>query len=140
MNYTISPKFYTDVGLEYTQIDYLYTAGAPYQNSSYYHVPANFYYDYSEKLDIGVAYYFDYTDPNNSRGPVTPGVVRYDNFGGLSLRMKQWEKLTGTINVGVDDNHVTNNTGITATDSLNLAYGIKTVSYTHLDVYKRQGR
>ena len=125
VNYTISPKFYTDVGLEYTQIDYLYTAGAPYQNSSYYHVPANFYYDYSEKLDIGVAYYFDYTDPNNSRAPVTPGVVRYDNFGGLTMRIKQWEKLTGTINAGVDDNHVTANTGVAAGDHLNLAYGVK---------------
>jgi hypothetical protein len=124
-DYTISPKFYTDVGLQYTQTDYLYGAGAPYQNSNNYHVPANFYYDYSEKIDVGVAYYFDYTDPNNSRAPATSGVVRYDNFGGLSLRMKQWEKLTGTINLGVDDNHVTNSTGLTASDSLNLAYGVK---------------
>jgi hypothetical protein len=136
-SYTISPKFYTDVGLQYTQIDYLGTAGAPYQNSNNYHVPANFYYDYSEKVDVGVAYYFDYTDPSNSRNRVLPppaaapnaGVVRYDNFGGLSLRLKQWDKITGTVNVGVDDNHVTNNNvfgaNVTASDSLNLAYGVK---------------
>jgi len=125
VNYTISPKFYTDVGFEYTQLDYLYTAGAPYQNTNNYHAPANFYYDYSEKLDIGVAYYFDYTDPNNSRAPVTPGVVRYDNFGGLSLRIKQWEKITGSINVGVDVNHVTSNGGVAATNNIIMAYGVK---------------
>ena len=122
--YTISPKFYTDIAFEYTHLDYLYTAGAPYQNTNNYHVPANFYYDYSEKLDLGVAYYFDYTDPNNSRAPVTPGVVRYDNFGGLSMKIKQWEKVTGSLNVGVDDNHVTSNAGVGAQDHINLAYGM----------------
>jgi hypothetical protein len=138
MTYQISEKFYADLGFEYSMVQYQGAAGAPYNNSQTYYLPANFYYSYSEKLDIGVAYYFNYTQPQNSyawsvAAPPTPppasfGVTRYDNFGGLSMRIKQWEKITGSINVGVDQNHIDAIPGAVVTPAAthyNGAYGVK---------------
>jgi hypothetical protein len=127
--YEISPKFDTDLGFQFTQTDYQGQVGKAYQNDTNYYVPANFYYSYSPKLDLGLAYYLNYSDPSNSVKPATQGIMRYDNFVGASARVKQWEKLTGSVNLGVDLNHVSASDGagvsVAPTNQTSFAYGLK---------------
>jgi len=129
LHYEISPKFDSDLGFQFTQTDYQGQVGKAYQNDTNYYVPANFYYSYSPKLDLGLAYYLNYSDPSNSSAPVSQGVMRYDNFVGATARIKQWEKLTGSVNLGVDLNHVSASDGVgvtvAPTNQTSLAYGVK---------------
>jgi hypothetical protein len=129
IGYTISPKFNTDLGFQYTGTRYTGALASAYQNLQTYYVPANFYYVYSDKFDIGAIYYLNYQTPQNSN--TTAGVTRYDNFIGGTVRIKQWEKLTGSVNLGVDFNHLDQtplygtSLPAPAENHTNLGYGVK---------------
>ena len=62
--------------------------------------------------------------------------VRYSNFCDVSLFV---DSRTGTfIAISAIDNMVKGAAG-QAIQNMNLSFGLEAVSYTHLDVYKRQG-
>lgn len=107
--YVVSPKTSLDLGFTYRDNQYVEGWEAAYNNCESFIIPAAFYYSYSPQLDLGV--FFTYTRDNLSNvtnpanlNPVTGagyGRDRDNYFGGVSARIKSWERLSGLVNVGV---------------------------------------
>jgi len=128
--YNISPKFFTDVTFDYTQTEYQGSTGNAYQNVQQYTLPANIYYVYSPNFDFGLSYTYTQTEPQNAKNPVIPtplsvGRTRYNNYGGVSARIKSWEKITGSVSVGVTNNQIDAAVGAPAGDDTSLGFNAK---------------
>ncbi len=134
VHYDISPKFYTDVAIDFTQTEYQGGSGTPYQNVSVYTFPFNLYYIYSPSFDFGVSYTYTQTEPENSKAflpppnattPVAFGRRRYNNYGGLSAHIKSWEKITGTVTVGITNNKIDGAPGAPSGDDTTVGFNGK---------------
>jgi hypothetical protein len=130
LDYNFSEKFYAGGDMNFLQTEYQGGSGAVYQNSDSYTVPLHAYYSYSPKLDIGVVYSFNYTQQQTAFRPQPPvtgsfGRNRYTNDGGLSVKIKQWEKVTGTVDVGITSNHVDSAPGTSAVNNTAFYYDMK---------------
>ena len=132
VQYNLSDKLEAGVGFDYTQTTYVGGNAANYQDTDNYVVSASTYYAYSQAISVGLNYVFTESDPRTENA--TPAQSRQNNYGGVSLKFNQWQKVTGTVGFGVTNNNEK------AAGAANPAVNTTTiaVSYTHLDVYKRQ--
>jgi len=126
-HWNFSEKFNFDAGFDYTKTDYLYSVGRTYQDSETYSLPVSGYYVYSQELSVGAGYTYSQTNPKPAAAsPGTPGRSRYNNTLSLNTQLTKWNKLSGTANVGVTQNHIDadSSSGQSALDSTNLSYGV----------------
>jgi polysaccharide biosynthesis protein VpsM len=123
-------KWEAQLGFDYTQTNYLYSEGTAFQNLRNYAVPLSLYYLYTDKINFGVSYSYVQSDPENALDnlPGTAGLSRDANTAGFVLRVSDWNKLTGTLNVGIVNNDVEAGNGqpsqstTTGSYAVNLAY------------------
>lgn len=107
--YLLSPKTSIDLGFNYTYRNYVEGWDALYNDMNSYTVPVAVYYSFSPQLDLGL--FFTYTrdvidnvsNPANLNLFTGAGYGRNRNnyFGGVSARIKSWERLSGLVNIGV---------------------------------------
>jgi hypothetical protein len=118
-------KLDSSLGFQYSQNTYLYSASSGEQNGETYAIPASAYYIYSDELSFGLAYTYSQTDQQASVSGI-PGQDRYSNSIDFSTRFAKFEKLTGSVNVGVVQNHVDGipNAGTPSTDTITGDYSI----------------
>lgn len=128
VHWNMSEKFNFDAALDYSQNTYLYSEGQNFNNSDTYTIPATAYYVYSSDLSFGLGYTYQQTDAKGSAANPGSAAVHESNEVSLNAQLTSWQKLTGSANVGVTENHVTattTNPSITSTTAsygLNLAY------------------
>lgn len=124
VHWNFSDKFNFDASVDFSQNNYLYQEGQGFNNSDTYTVPLSAYYVYSDALSFGVGYTYQETDAKGSTA--SPGSVNESNSVSLNVQLAEWEKLTGSANVGLTDHSFrqagTSTTSDTGSYGLNLAY------------------
>jgi hypothetical protein len=123
-------KFNFDAALQYTQTQYLYSVGQAFQNSDTYNIPVSAYYVYSSALSVGLGYTYTQTDPKASTGG--SGRERETNALSVDAQLTEWQKLSGSANVGVTENSIAagNTPGTSALTTTTGSYGMN-LSYAY---------
>ncbi len=104
--YMLSPKTSLELGFNYSSTRYVEGWDHAYQDVYDYSVPVAIYYQYSPQLDIGLYgnYRFSNVQDLKNMNPYSQtdyGRNRSTYFGGVSARLKSWQRLSGFVNVGV---------------------------------------
>jgi hypothetical protein len=133
LQYNLSEKFQAGLGFDYTNTQYVGSTAPNYQNTDNYVVSADTYYVYSPEISVGLNYAFTESDPQSSVG-AGPGRDREDNYGGVSAKFSQFQKITGTIGVGVTSNHIDAAPGLPAIDTTTIGYNAG-LAYAYSDKF-----
>ncbi len=105
--YNISPKTSLELGFNYTNQRYVEGWDYLYNDRNIYNIPISIYYSVTPQLDLGLFFQYSYEQLDDAKGvtglgwSVAPGRNRSNYFGGVSARVKSWERLSGLVNVGV---------------------------------------
>ncbi len=109
--YEISSKTSVDAAVRWSHTDYTNNQqfANRYANTQSFSLPIDFFYKYSQKLDVGLGYRFRYTDVSST--PFRASRDYSDHFVSLALRGEIAPKLTTRLNAGLqirDDNAAVN--------------------------------
>jgi len=109
-----------------------------YSNSDVYSMPVNALYRVTEKIKVGLAYQFRYSD--FSGGTNTYGDNRTDNFGGVTVRGDLWSKLSTVVYLGVMNRDIPDiETDTTFTGSVRFEYAVTEKITTYLKAFRDFG-
>ena len=124
VHWNFSDKFNFDAALQFAQAHYLYTVGKAFQDTDTYTIPATAYYVYSPALSLGVGYTYQQTDPKSSTGG--QGRERESHAFTLNALLTEWQKLTGSANVGLTESRIEGSTAPAAPSltSTTVSYGV----------------
>jgi len=138
--YDFTEKVFGDGAFNYSQTEYLGSSANGFQNYESYNLPFDLFYSYSAKVDVGVSYAFTQQTPQNTFGaPATQpnvGRSRYTNYGGVTVKLHEWEKLDGSASIGATTNHLDAAPGplpgFQSVDTVNLGYNVN-LAYSYTD-------
>jgi hypothetical protein len=96
VEYTLSPKFSAQVGLDWEETAYVGNYAANYENRKYRKIPLDIFYELTPKLDLSVGYTNGDIDVETSDDATT------DNFN-VGLRGQLLPKLMGNLKIGYNN-------------------------------------
>ncbi len=111
-------------GVGFSQNHYLYSVGQGFQDTDNYTLPVNAFYVFSPALSVGVGYTYAQSDPKNSTAPFAQGRERDSHTVSLNAKLTEWQKLSGSANVGVTENRIQGIAGSPALTTDTVSYGL----------------